>query len=61
MFGPLRAAAPGRGLAGEIRVPGDGATHGRVGQEIADAIDAGVDGFFTDYPLIGAQVRDKPY
>lgn len=25
MFGPLRAAAPGRGLAGEIRVPGDGA------------------------------------
>lgn len=43
------------------RVPGDGATHGRVGQEIADAIDAGVDGFFTDYPLIGAQVRDKPY
>lgn len=43
------------------RVPGDGATHGRVGQEIADAIDAGIDGFFTDYPLIGAQVRDKPY
>lgn len=25
MLGPLRAAAPGRGLAGEIRVPGDGA------------------------------------
>lgn len=43
------------------RVPGDPATHGRVGQEIADAIDAGVDGFFTDYPLIGAQIRDKPY
>ncbi len=43
------------------RVPGDGATHGRVGQEIADAVDAGVDGFFTDYPLIGAQIRDKPY
>lgn len=43
------------------RVPGDGATHGRVWQEIADAVDAGVDGFFTDYPLIGAQIRDKPY
>ncbi len=43
------------------RVPGDPATHGRVGQEIADAVDAGVDGFFTDYPLIGAQIRDKPY
>lgn len=43
------------------RVPGDPATHGRIGQEIADAVDAGVDGFFTDFPLIGAQVRDKPY
>jgi len=48
-------------LSEAYRVPGDPATHGRVGQEIADAIDAGVDGFFTDYPLIGAQVRDKPY
>ena len=43
------------------RVPGDPATHGRMGQEIADAVAAGVDGFFTDYPLIGAQIRDKPY
>ncbi|KQM62460.1 glycerophosphodiester phosphodiesterase [Sphingomonas sp. Leaf16] len=43
------------------RVPGDPATHGRIGQEIADAVDAGVDGFFTDFPLIGAQIRDKPY
>lgn len=43
------------------RVPGDPATHGRIGQEIADAVAAGVDGFFTDYPLIGAQIRDKPY
>jgi glycerophosphoryl diester phosphodiesterase len=43
------------------RVPGDPPTHGRIGQEIADAVDAGVDGFFTDFPLIGAQVRDKPY
>jgi glycerophosphoryl diester phosphodiesterase len=43
------------------RVPGGPEAHGRVGQEIADAVDAGVDGFFTDFPLIGAQIRDKPY
>lgn len=43
------------------RVAGGPEVHGRVGQEIADAVAAGVDGFFTDFPLIGAQVRDKPY
>ncbi|MFD1034006.1 glycerophosphodiester phosphodiesterase [Sphingomonas hankookensis] len=43
------------------RVPGGPEVHGRVGQEIADAVAAGVDGFFTDFPLIGAQIRDKPY
>lgn len=48
-------------LPDAYRVPGDPATHGRMGQEIADAVAAGVDGFFTDYPLIGAQIRDKPY
>ena len=48
-------------LPESYRVPGDPSTHGRIGQEIADAVAAGVDGFFTDYPLIGAQIRDKPY
>ncbi len=43
------------------RVAGGPAAQGRIGQEIADAVDAGVDGFFTDFPLIGAQIRDKPY
>lgn len=43
------------------RVPGGPEAHGRVGQEIADAVAAGVDGFFTDFPLIGTQNRDKPY
>lgn len=43
------------------RVAGGPEAHGRVGQEIADALAAGVDGFFTDFPLIGAQLRDKPY
>jgi glycerophosphoryl diester phosphodiesterase len=48
-------------LPDAYKVGGGPAVHGRVGQEIADAMAAGVDGFFTDYPLIGAQVRDKPY
>ncbi|KQN80673.1 glycerophosphodiester phosphodiesterase [Sphingomonas sp. Leaf62] len=48
-------------LPESYRVAGGPEVHGRVGQEIADAIAAGVDGFFTDFPLIGAQIRDKPY
>lgn len=48
-------------LPERYRVAGTPATHGRIGQEIADAVAAGVDGFFTDFPLIGAQVRDAPY
>ncbi len=48
-------------LPERYRVPGNPATHGRIGQELADAVAAGVDGFFTDFPLIGAQVRDMPY
>ncbi|WP_230772286.1 glycerophosphodiester phosphodiesterase [Sphingomonas sp. Leaf4] len=48
-------------LPERYRVEGGPAAQGRVGQEIADAVAAGVDGFFTDFPLIGAQVRDKPY
>lgn len=48
-------------LPDAYRVAGGPGVHGRVGQEIADAVAAGVDGFFTDFPLIGAQIRDKPY
>ncbi|WP_414889395.1 glycerophosphodiester phosphodiesterase [Sphingomonas sp. Leaf67] len=48
-------------LPESYRVAGGHGAHGRVRQEIADAVAAGVDGFFTDFPLIGAQVRDKPY
>ncbi len=48
-------------LPESYHVAGGPEAHGRVGQEIADAVAAGVDGFFTDFPLIGAQVRDKPY
>ena len=36
----------------------DPAGHGDVRAEIDAAITQGVDGFFTDYPLIGAEARD---
>jgi glycerophosphoryl diester phosphodiesterase len=34
------------------------ATHGRLSDEIALYINDGVDGFFTDFPQIGAEARD---
>ncbi|MGN5375903.1 glycerophosphodiester phosphodiesterase [Sphingomonas hankookensis] len=42
------------------RVAGGPQVHGRMGQEIADAVAAGVDGFFTDFPLIGMRIRNRP-
>lgn len=35
------------------------AGHGRLDEEIARHIAAGVDGFFTDFPYIGVQARDR--
>ncbi|ODP38680.1 glycerophosphodiester phosphodiesterase [Sphingomonas turrisvirgatae] len=35
------------------------AGHGRLADEISRHIAAGVDGFFTDFPYIGAQARDQ--
>jgi glycerophosphoryl diester phosphodiesterase len=35
------------------------AGHGRVDEEISRQLAAGVDGFFTDFPYIGAQARDR--
>ena len=34
------------------------ATHGDLHAEIAAALSQGIDGFFTDYPLIGVEARD---
>lgn len=34
------------------------AGHGDLGGEIASALRLGIDGFFTDYPLIGVSTRD---
>ena len=37
---------------------GDPAAHGDLAADIAAALCLGIDGFFTDYPLIGVQTRD---
>lgn len=34
------------------------AAHGHLADEMARYLDAGVDGFFTDFPYVGAQARD---
>lgn len=34
--------------------------HGRLIDEIRDALHQGVDGFFTDFPKIGVEARDAP-
>lgn len=36
----------------------DPRTHGRLSDEIAEQLAAGVDGFFTDFPYAGVQARD---
>lgn len=35
------------------------AGHGRLDEEIARFLDAGVDGLFTDFPYLGVQTRDR--
>ncbi|MFL9841063.1 glycerophosphodiester phosphodiesterase [Sphingomonas sp. ST-64] len=35
------------------------AGHGRLGEEIMRFLDAGVDGFFTDYAYLGVEARDR--
>lgn len=37
----------------------DPAAHGDIEGEIAAGVAQGIDGFFTDFPLYGAQVRDR--
>jgi len=44
-------------LAPSHRRGGDPAGHGDLAGEIGDALRLGIDGFFTDYPLVGVQVR----
>ena len=55
---PWTYRAENRFLPGRFRSGNDPAAHGRLRAEIDAAIAQGVDGFFTDYPLIGAEARD---
>ena len=45
-------------LAPAFRTGPDPRTHGRIRDDIARQLEIGVDGFFTDFPLDGAQARD---
>ncbi|SFP69267.1 glycerophosphodiester phosphodiesterase [Sphingomonas rubra] len=45
-------------LAEPFRRGDHSATHGDLHGEIAAALALGIDGFFTDYPLIGVETRD---
>ena len=45
-------------LPADLRIGTAAAAHGRLDLEIARYLDIGVDGFFTDFPAIGARVRD---
>ena len=44
-------------LPARFRRGDDPATHGDIAGEIGRAIGLGIDGFFTDYPLIGVETR----
>ena len=41
-----------------FRSGADPKAHGRLAEEIAQFLALGVDGFFTDFPLIGVTARD---
>jgi len=45
-------------LPEELRIGDAPAAHGRLAEEIERYLALGIDGFFTDFPAIGAQVRD---
>ncbi len=42
----------------DLRIGDAPAAHGRLAEEIERYLAIGIDGFFTDFPAIGAQVRD---
>jgi glycerophosphoryl diester phosphodiesterase len=45
-------------LPDDLRIGGSPAAHGNLAGEIRRYLDIGIDGFFTDFPAIGAAVRD---
>jgi glycerophosphoryl diester phosphodiesterase len=46
-------------LPDDLRAAGGAAAHGDLPAEIRRYLDRGIDGFFVDFPRIGAQVRDS--
>jgi len=58
---PWTYRAENRFLPARYRVGDDPAARGDVRREMDDAVAQGIDGFFTDFPLDGAMVRDKPF
>jgi glycerophosphoryl diester phosphodiesterase len=46
-------------LPAELRVGEDPAAHGRLAEEIDRYLRLDIDGFFTDFPAIGVQARDR--
>ncbi|GGB20076.1 glycerophosphoryl diester phosphodiesterase [Sphingomonas metalli] len=46
-------------LAAPYRRGTDPAAHGDIAGEIAAGLRLGIDGFFTDYPIIGVETRDS--
>lgn len=55
---PWTFRAENRFLRDRYRRGTDPAAHGDLSGEIAAALRLGIDGFFTDFPLIGVQTRD---
>jgi glycerophosphoryl diester phosphodiesterase len=45
-------------LPDDLRLGGGAAAHGDLAAEIERYLSRGIDGFFTDFPAIGARVRD---
>jgi glycerophosphoryl diester phosphodiesterase len=45
-------------LPDDLRIGASPAAHGNLAAEIRRYLDIGIDGFFTDFPAIGAAVRD---
>jgi glycerophosphoryl diester phosphodiesterase len=45
-------------LPDDLRIGASPAAHGNLAAEIRRYLDIGIDGFFTDFPVIGASVRD---
>jgi len=46
-------------LPDSLKSPGDAAAHGNLTQEIQALLDAGITGFFSDFPDLAVRARDE--